>query len=55
MTVKELIEFLECAVDDHNKKVCVYDLSNGVRIPLTKIDIDINCDKVVDFNVNIEE
>lgn len=55
MTVKELIEFLEVAVDDKSKQVCVYNLTNGVRIPLTKIDIDINCTKVVDFNVHIEE
>ena len=54
MTVKELIEFLESAVEDKNKTVCIYKMESGVRIPLTKIDIDINCTKVVDFNVSIE-
>lgn len=52
MTVKELIEFLEVAVDDKSKKVCIYKMESGVRIPLTKIDIDINCTKVLDFNID---
>ena len=51
MTVKELIEFLEVAVDDKSKQVCIYKMESGVRIPLTRINIDINCTKVLDFNV----
>lgn len=51
MTVKELIEFLESAVEDKNKIVCIYKMESGVRTPLTRIDIDINCTKVLDFNV----
>lgn len=51
MTVKELIEFLESAVEDKNKIVCIYKMESGVRIPLSRIDIDINCTKVIDFNI----
>ena len=38
-------------IKEFSKKVCIYKMESGVRIPLTKIDIDINCTKVLDFNI----